>query len=141
MEEFTNTMGNDPEKNDRERRAKLRLRVISMVCNVFEEIMDADSSSRMKWCGTMTDLAELTSIAYNSRGFTAPDGRLLSFNRMYAHVCSVLHCRQASNPYSMVSRARNRKGVFNLSVIDRYINLILDGGIVNPMRLDMRRML
>lgn len=127
----TNAMGKVTDRN------QMRKEIERRVCEIMHGLMSTGSTNAV-WCGTRTDLVELTYVAWKSNTFFDNHGKYISFHDMVEHVFKTLHCQRVSNPYSMMYRARKKKGVFGMSVIDRYVNLMASGGITNPMRLDIR---
>lgn len=124
---------NAPQPDRRETRRKLKNCIIA----TFHEIMKLDASYGLKWRGTILDLMELTHLAWESDNFFDRHGRLLAFNVMAAHVCRVMHCNVVRNPYTSVERARQRKGVRALPILDRYTDLAIEYRLKNPMMLEV----
>lgn len=111
--------------------------VREVIVSNFKIILQSSASTGYQWCGTMTDLMELTHIAWLSGDFRLGDGRQMQFCQMTVKVCRVLHCNVSNNPYNLVRKAAIRKGVKSTSVMERYI-ILTSKGLKNPMLLDIK---
>lgn len=114
----------------------LRRQAREDIIGVFKVIMKSTPSAGYLWRGTLTDLMELTHIAWLSGAFTDGAGRMVTFRDMAAHVCEVLHRTMRTRPYNLVRNAGLRLGIRSGSVFDRYVLLMMQG-TKNPMLLDI----
>lgn len=115
-----------------------RQKLMNRIVDLFNRIMLLPYPTTYYWHGTLSDLIELTHNAWLTGEFTDSQGRPLTFSAMAANVCRLLHCRHVASPYALVDRAKNRKGVRGMPVIDRYIKLVVEGHLQNPMYLDLK---
>lgn len=115
--------------------------LLDEIVDLLKNLMNEPGYYGVSWCGTLTDLAELVHEAWLTGSFFDSHGRPLYFRTMLDHICKVLNCRHVTNPYRLVQRAGERKNVYAMPVMDRYVKLIVEYHLKNPMTLDMKRSL
>ena len=86
----------------------------------FTSLLTADMHEPMKWKYTMTDLMEVTHMAFLSNQMVEDDGTNCTFLSLVRRVCTLFNMKMPSNPSSYVNRAQNRKNVRARSFFDLY---------------------
>lgn len=126
---FADTLSRD------ERRQAHRLMV-----EQFHEILERSQGGGIYWAGTKTDLIELTYEMFTAGTMTDALGRPCSFIAIVEKVCSILHVTQPANPYSLIQKARVRKGIRQQSFFSRYCWMLMRKGKRNPLHAMLRRL-
>lgn len=126
---FAETLSRD------ERRSARRL-----MAEQFHTILERSRGGNIYWTGTKTDLMELTYEMFTAGTLTDSQGRQCSFISTVGTVCSILHVTPPSNPYSMLRKARCRKGLRQQSFFSRYCWLLIRKRKQNPIYEMLRRL-
>lgn len=138
MEKNYSSISKSTECCDHETHRRNRLEVKRIIIRNFFVLMRVSDNRGWQWRSTLTDLAELTHMAWTTGQFTDERNRPLTFTAMFDHVCRVLGCRRVKYPSSLVERARRRKGIRAVSVIERYTDQYELCHVRNPMKLDIK---
>ena len=113
--------------------------LIRKLVNNFCDLINRSEEEGLYWTGLKCDLIELAHIVWETGQLTDLQGRLMDFQSIVWHICRVLHVRVPCNPSSVVSSVRARKNVRVGPLRERYLQLIVDAKIQDPMRLEIRR--
>ena len=114
-------------------------RLLRKLVNNFCDLINRSEEEGLYWTGLKCDLIELAHIVWETGQLTDHQGRLMDFQSIVWHICRVLHVRVPCNPSSVVSSVRARKNVRVGPLRERYLQLIVDAKIQDPMRLEIRR--
>lgn len=128
QDSFAETLSRD------ERRQAHRL-----MAGQFTEILERSRGGNIYWTGTKTDLVELIYEVFTAGSLTDSQGRPCSFVAMVAKACSILHVTPPANPYSLIQKARLRKGIRQQSFFSRYCYMLLRKRKHNPLHEMLRR--
>lgn len=128
QEDYAETLSRD------ERREAHRL----MVEQFYEILVKSKEARNIYWTGTKTDLVELTHEMFTSGTMKDDMGRPCAFKEVMDTACHILHVKAPQNPYSMVSRARSRKGIRQQSFFSRYCWMLHRNHRKNPLHAMLR---
>lgn len=120
-----------------EERRVFRRKLKDIIIKEFSYLAGSDESI-FYWAGAMSDLMELTHVAWLTGEIADSKGNPVSFRDLAFHVADVLGCHCPKNPYSLAERCRMRKSVKRLPIMDRYLKLMVECGVKNPLSLDMK---
>ncbi|WP_456103655.1 hypothetical protein [Prevotella sp.] len=104
----------------------------------FYELLNSSEEDGLYWTGMTCDLIDLAHIVWESGLLLDDNGHPMEFREIVHTICKVLHVHEPRNPSSVISAVRARKNIRVSSIRDRYLHLIHDGKILDPMRLDIR---
>lgn len=119
----------------REERRQARNLMVSQ----FHEIIVRAAGDFIYWTGTKTDLIELTYEMFLAGNMRDSMGRPCSFISIVEKVCSTLHVVPPANAYSLIGKAKQRKGVKQQSFFSRYCWMLFSQKRRNPLHTMMRR--
>lgn len=114
-------------------------RMKSVLVADFSDLMNRNSDEGLHWTSTKIDLIELAHIVWETGELVDEYGRPLSFSDISARICCVLNLTPTPNPWTFYDRVLTRKNIKVRSVLERYLLLYKKGGILDPMRLDIKR--
>lgn len=100
---------------------------------VFVKMLGIREDENKYWVGFQTDLVELVRLAWEAQLVRNADGTPASMAALVSKVFAALHMVEPANPYSVVARARRRKGVFRQTLLERYCWLKYVKGVENPL--------
>lgn len=116
---FAGQLTNDPRSMSIEHLHNMRLSLVGEVT----ALLNRDASEGLRWHGTRRDLLEALHTAYFYGRIVDADGQLLSFLEIVKRSYDILHLPCPHNPWSIVVRAKNRKGMRQTTFFERYCHL------------------
>lgn len=116
------------EKTHRDQLAAAR----SHVVKALVALLSVSPGVEIHWTGTKTDLIEVAHIAYDSSSLRDERGRPASFKWITNKVCDTLNVSAPSNPGAYMQSAAKRKGVRQISFIERYRKSLFDDKKSSP---------
>lgn len=108
--------------------------------STFVALLSIDEKENIYWTGSLTDLVEIARVAYEGGIVRDTSGCPMSFAKLVKAVCAKLHMPAPYNPYNAAARARQRKGVKNYTMLERFCWQKFVGGKANPIVSELRRM-
>lgn len=87
----------------------------------FAALLALSPDSGARWKGSVTDLMEITHIAYMQGSVYAADGAPCTFMGLAVEVCAIAHVKTPCNPRACAHQAGLRKGVRRGTFFDRYL--------------------
>lgn len=93
----------------------------------------------LRWTSTKTDLVELSHLVWETGLLLDSHGIPMSFCTIVRCICAVLNVVPPDNPSSVLDKLRRRKNIRVRPIVERYMLLYSEQGILHPMRLDIKR--
>lgn len=87
-------------------------------------LMTHSDTEALSWTASKSDLMEILYCAYETETLRSDNGSPMPFLDIVRRCCRLLHVSVPSNPYHLARRARLRKGMRNMSYLDRYLFLV-----------------
>lgn len=105
----------------------------------FAGLLEISPDEGAVWEGSMSDLMEITHIAYLSGMIADSRGRMCTFDTLASRVCLCMNRRKPTNPRGCAHRAEQRKGVRETMFIERYRRMVFDMEVSKPLETMVRR--
>ena len=115
------------------------LKMKAMVAADFSELLNHDYVEGLRWTSTKTDLVELSHLVWETGLLLDSHGSPMSFCTIVRCICAVLNVVPPDNPSSVLDKLRRRKNIRVRPIVERYMLLYSEQGILHPMRLDIKR--
>ena len=115
------------------------LKMKAMVAADFSELLNHDYVEGLRWTSTKTDLVELSHLVWETGWLLDSHGIPMSFCTIVRCICAVLNVVPPDNPSSVLDKLRRRKNIRVRPIVERYMLLYSEQGILHPMRLDIKR--
>lgn len=103
-----------------ERQMRQRQAMTQMAQEVGQLLTEHYEQEGLTWTGSKADLMEALYYVFETGSLHDDYGILLTFADIVRRGCTLLHIEPPRNPYVMALRARQRKGMKNLSYMQRY---------------------
>ena len=91
------------------------------------------------WTGTQRDLVELTHFVWMTGRLLDGNGTPITFNTLVRRIFEVLHVNPPKRPSGVMDKLNRRKFIRSSPLVERYLNLMYDGRIPDPMKLEISR--
>ena len=106
----------------------------------FVRLLSSRYDDNLYWVGLQTDLLEVVRIVFDDGLVRDRSGVPLPLLHLVRHSCAVLHQYMPRNPYSLMQRARRRKGVRRQTMLERYCWRKYVQGIADPLADEVLRL-
>jgi hypothetical protein len=83
-------------------------------------IEEHNEEEGLKWTGSRLDLMEALYYLFETGTLYDEYGMPSTFIELVRRACRLLHTPQPANPYEVVRRGLNRKGIRQRNLLDRY---------------------
>lgn len=117
--------------------AEIRHRLEKDIVKVFHLIIKYGTDCGRCWRGSMTDLLSLAHIAWLNDLYFDERGQIMTFTELSRRLCVALRRTPVAKPNFFVCKDARRKGIKALPVMDRYVRLVRDCHLRNPLFLDL----
>ena len=98
---------------------KLKREVQLKLANEVERLLHHDGQEELRWRGSRADLMEALYLVYDTGELKDDYGQLVNYSQLVRRVCQLLHLRVPSNPHKVATLACCRKGVRQMTYMDR----------------------
>lgn len=115
-------------------------RMTKMVVTNFKELMRHSSDEGLKWRASKRDLVELSHLVWETNLMRDERGMPLSFSVIVDRIFKVLNTSVPKSPTAVYANLLKRKNIRSCSVTERYMYLLQENTVKDPMRLDIKRM-
>jgi hypothetical protein len=95
-----------------------------MMAEEVAQLMKHTPEEQLRWTRSKMDLMEALYYVFESGLLHDDMGIATTFAEIVRQCCSVLHVKVPGNPYLMAYRGRLRKGIKNISYMNRYLHLM-----------------
>ena len=99
----------------------------------FLRLIAVSDRDNYYWVGLHTDLLEIIYLVFLDNLVRDAQGTPLPLARLIEHTYAVLHMCVPANPYSLIRRARRRKGVRRTTMLQRYCWRLYVEGVTDPL--------
>ncbi len=106
----------------------------------FVRLLSSRYDDNLYWVGLQTDLLEVVRIVFDDGLVRDRAGVPLPLLHLVRHSCAVLHQYMPRNPYSLMQRARRRKGVRRQTMLERYCWRKYVQGVPDPLADEVLRL-
>lgn len=106
----------------------------------FVRLLSSRYDDNLYWVGLQTDLLEVVRIVFDDGLVRDPVGVPLPLLHLVRHSCAVFHQYMPRNPYSLMQRARRRKGIRRQTMLERYCWRKYVQGVADPLADEVLRL-
>ncbi len=106
----------------------------------FVRLLSSRYDDNLYWVGLQTDLLEVVRIVFDDGLVHDRTGAPLPLLHLVRHSCAVFHQYMPRNPYSLMQRARRRKGLRRQTMLERYCWRKYVQGVADPLADEVLRL-
>lgn len=98
----------------------------------FGRLLGCPSSANVRWCGTVSDLVELTYVAWVCGRWTDAQGHRRTLVSLVSDICQRLHAKCPASISAVLHNISCRKGIRTSSLPERCLKIIFEEGEHSP---------